>query len=385
MMFIIPSELQTDKPKRLTMIAESWGTMKLAWYALSVVTPHVFIDTTGCAFTFFVAKLLAGCKVATYVHYPTISTEMLSMVWERRPSYNNNTQIATNPIVTCVKLVYYIIFAIWYGIVGSLADLTMVNSSWTQGHIQYLWKLAGKINIVFPPVDTNSLQDLPITKRENMVLSIGQFRPEKDHTLQLQSFAKMLDMYDGAMRKAGVKLVLIGSCRGEDDQERVDQLQKLARELNIQDDVQFVLNQPYAVLKDYFRRASVGIHTMWNEHFGIGVVEMMAAGLVTVAHDSGGPKSDIILKPWDFKNMETLDDSDQPTGCLASNVDEYATAMYEILKRDVSSKDIVSIRENGRKSAERFSDEVFMDSFKETVLSSRLFKNKPRLVFAWNS
>lgn len=26
---------------------------------------------------------------------------------------------------------------------------------------------------------------------------------------------------------------------------------------------------------------------MWNEHFGIGVVEMMAAGLAVVAHDSG--------------------------------------------------------------------------------------------------
>ena len=91
------------------MIAESWGTMKLAWHALNAVPPHVYIDTTGCAFTFFVARVLAGCKVATYVHYPTISTDMLSMVWERRPTYNNNTQIASNPLVTCVKLVYYTI------------------------------------------------------------------------------------------------------------------------------------------------------------------------------------------------------------------------------------------------------------------------------------
>jgi hypothetical protein len=28
----------------------------------------------------------------------------------------------------------------------------------------------------------------------------------------------------------------------------------------------------------------LGIHTMWNEHFGIGIVEMMAAGLLTIAH-----------------------------------------------------------------------------------------------------
>jgi len=33
---------------------------------------------------------------------------------------------------------------------------------------------------------------------------------------------------------------------------------------------------------------------MWNEHFGISIVEMMAAGLVVVAHKSGGPLMDII-------------------------------------------------------------------------------------------
>jgi hypothetical protein len=34
---------------------------------------------------------------------------------------------------------------------------------------------------------------------------------------------------------------------------------------------------------------------MWNEHFGIGVVELMAAGVVTIAHNSGGPKMDIVV------------------------------------------------------------------------------------------
>mmetsp|Transcript_15604 Transcript_15604/g.34072 ORF Transcript_15604/g.34072 Transcript_15604/m.34072 type:complete len:561 (+) Transcript_15604:136-1818(+) len=369
-----------NKPKRLTMVAETWGTMKLAWYALSVVTPHVYIDTTGCAFTFVVAKILAGCKVATYVHYPTISTDMLSLVWQRRPSYNNNSQITTNPFITYAKLFYYAAFAICYGFVGSLADLTMVNSSWTKGHIQYLWKFAGEIHVVFPPVNTKSLKDLSTTGRENIIISIGQFRPEKDHTLQLQSFAKLLEMHDGAMKKAGVKLYLIGSCRGEDDQERVDQLQKLARELGVQGHVSFVLNQPHSVLKDYFRRASVGIHTMWNEHFGIGVVEMMSAGLVTVAHKSGGPKSDIILRPWDFEKLSTLG-SDKPTGCLASTAEEYARAQFEVLKKDPLSDEILQIREDGRISAGRFSDEVFMDSFKETVLP--LFRNRPRLIFFW--
>lgn len=357
-----------QKSKRFTMMAESLGTMRLAWCALSAVTPHVFFDTTGCAFTFFVARILAGCKVGAYVHYPTISTDMLSLVWKRRPTYNNDAKVAANPMVTCAKLVYYVVFAFLYGLVGSLANLVMVNSSWTKNHIQSLWKLSGQVQVVFPPVDTKSLKVLPLVDRENMILSIGQFRPEKDHRLQLLSFAKLLENEE--LRKSDVKLVLIGSCRGEDDRQLVDQLQKLARELNIQNHVEFVLNQPYSVLKDYFGRASIGIHTMWNEHFGIGVVEMMAAGLVTIAHESGGPESDIIQSPW---NEKTLDYSNC-TGCLASNIEQYAALMTRIIEDGSSSDLAMKIRENGRKHAEQFSDEVFMNAFKGALLSSSLLK-----------
>ncbi|KAL3822001.1 hypothetical protein ACHAXA_002987 [Cyclostephanos tholiformis] len=371
-----------DEPKRLTMIMESWGTTKLAYRALGIVNPHVYIDTTGCAFTFPIAKYLRGCRILTYVHYPTMSVDMLSLVRERRPSYNNVSNIASNSLMSRLKLAYYAAFAVCYGIVGGLSDLTMANSNWTKGHLERLWKLAGKIRVVFPPVDTASVNDFPIEGRENMIISIGQFRPEKDHALQLRSFAMLLDIHNGAMRDVGVTLVLIGSCRGVGDMQRVDELRELARELNVEDRVKFVLNQPYSVVKDYLHRASVGIHTMWNEYFGIGVVEMMAAGLVTIAHNSGGPKSDIILRPWDFDvdyGSTSLfgGGGDMPTGCLATTSDEYAATMYEILKRDgLLDETIKGVREAGRKSAERFSDEEFLDSFKETVLSSSLFESE---------
>lgn len=44
----------------------------------------------------------------------------------------------------------------------------------------------------------------------------------------------------------------------------------------------------------YFEQSLIGIHTMEAEHFGISVVEMLAGGLVVVAHNSAGPKEDII-------------------------------------------------------------------------------------------
>ena len=47
-------------------------------------------------------------------------------------------------------------------------------------------------------------------------------------------------------------------------------------------------NVSYERLRSLYAYSAIGLHTMWNEHFGTSVVEM-AAGLVTVAHNSGGP------------------------------------------------------------------------------------------------
>lgn len=69
----LPKKKDPSTFKRFTLVAESIDTIKLAWYALNQYTPDIFIDTTGCAFTYLIAKL-AGCKIVAYVHYPTVST-----------------------------------------------------------------------------------------------------------------------------------------------------------------------------------------------------------------------------------------------------------------------------------------------------------------------
>jgi alpha-1,2-mannosyltransferase len=58
---------------RFTMLGQSLGSVIYAWNALRLYNPDVFVDTTGYAFTFLVAKLLADCQVGCYVHYPTIT------------------------------------------------------------------------------------------------------------------------------------------------------------------------------------------------------------------------------------------------------------------------------------------------------------------------
>ena len=49
-------------------------------------------------------------------------------------------------------------------------------------------------------------------------------------------------------------------------------------QLNVSDCVEFRVNVAFEDLKAELAQASVGLHTMWNEHFGIALVELMAAG-----------------------------------------------------------------------------------------------------------
>ena len=57
--------------------------MLLGLEALCHFLPDVFIDSMGYAFVLPMARWLGGCRVGCYVHYPTISTDMLSRVENR--------------------------------------------------------------------------------------------------------------------------------------------------------------------------------------------------------------------------------------------------------------------------------------------------------------
>jgi len=190
-----------------------------------------------------------------------------------------------------------------------------------------------------------------MTQRIQSIVSVAQFRPEKDHPLQIKAFARFINNQPAASHSS-FRLVLVGSCRNAEDEMRVEALRHLAHELKVEELVEFRLNVSFEGLKRSLAEATIGLHTMWNEHFGIGVVECMAAGTLILAHDSGGPKLDIVI---DFER--------QRTGYLASHEESYAAAMDSIFR--LSEKERDEIRENARRSVARFSDEEFERKFVE--------------------
>jgi len=95
----------------------------------------------------------------------------------------------------------------------------------TENALSPVWLNSGKCSseshsVPFPAVSLTLLMDI---------------RPEKDHMLQLQSFAKLLannpSFRDGEKKTC---LVLIGSSRNEGDENRIQSLRMAAKELDIE-------------------------------------------------------------------------------------------------------------------------------------------------------
>ena len=107
---------------------------------------------------------------------------------------------------------------------------------------------------------------------------------------------------------------------------------------------------------------------MTDEHFGIGVVECMASGLITIAHNSAGPKMDIVVP---YKG--------QKSGFLAETEEEYSNCFYTVYKMNEQQRKV--IRDAARQQVKKFSQQefnkTFIEIFEELCLNKHL-KNIPK-------
>lgn len=345
----------------MTLLGQSLGSLIVAFDAFNLLVPDIYIDTMGYAFTIALAKFLfPSVPTGAYVHYPTISTDMLSSLDDDTGVKGLNSGAGAG-WKGAVKKKYWHLFARIYGWVGSKVDVVMTNSSWTSAHINSLWgpsrkKLEHKTaSVVFPPtavselhssIEVNSTTE---STRHPSILYIAQFRPEKNHALILRAFARFVNESRSNTTSAAAtpKLILIGSVRhSSPDETHIYHLRLLAHELHIRDHTTFLCDASWPTILSHLRTSSIGTNAMWSEHFGIGVVEYQAAGLISVVHDSGGPREDIVI-----------DLGDGATGFRASTEEEFAAAFEAALA--LPEQERVAMRVRARKSALRFTEEEF--------------------------
>jgi glycosyltransferase involved in cell wall biosynthesis len=288
-------------------------------------------------------------------------------------------------------------------------------------------------SLVYPPCPVQHLlssSSLDLIRSPH-IISVGQFRPEKDHELQLRAFAAFISSDYIRSRKSQAdlmksnrqwksvdsgsssfslfqsnhtpsafqfdgrtKLFLIGGCRDAVDQARVAHLKSVAHTLGIEDSVEFLVNVDNTTLSLYLSTSLVCLHSMWNEHFGISCVESMASGTILIAHNSGGPRQDIVLPENGMTSLSafhfffrvttleimSIDKAGIETGYLASTPEEYAQHMQTIFESyyppltnastsswSAKHQHLQAVRAAARRRSQMFSDENFANSFLQTV------------------
>ncbi|KAF9265198.1 mannosyltransferase [Marasmius fiardii PR-910] len=390
--------LDTKTWPYFTLLGQSIGSMYLAWDGMKQLIPDLYIDTTGYAFTFHVVSWVAHVPVGAYINHPTISTDILDAFEHRkRWSRTNSDTISSSYILSSLKSIYYRLFIHYYSLSLRSADFVMVNSSVTKKYVDsvlhytdpfidfmhlcnptllILYFLAthtkgtpgstDSSQIVYPGGDTVKLAELPLTNRERVVVSVGQFRREEDHAMQLYALHELDKMYPEygltAGNKTAVKLVLIGGCKDEEDALRVSELKLMVRELGLQDQVEFIVNASYSEKLKWLGKAGVGIHTAPDDGFGFGVVEYMASGVIPVVHASGGPICDIVV-PYG--------NDSKPTGYHARTTREFSKALHSALSlAGTDPEEDLAIRQRARRSVvERFSLGEFEEGWVRSIRS----------------
>lgn len=99
----------------MTLLGQSLGSLVVGYDAFTLLVPDIFVDTMGYAFAVAFCKLLfPTVPTGAYVHYPTISTDMLQSLDDKTGLKGVNAGAGTG-LKGTLKRKYWLAFARLYG------------------------------------------------------------------------------------------------------------------------------------------------------------------------------------------------------------------------------------------------------------------------------
>jgi len=172
--------------------------------------------------------------------------------------------------------------------------------------------LPRRISIIPPGMDENRYSPVRLEDKRKLqkkygfnshdVLAVGRMAKNKGHDLLIKAMPTLLKIVPDARLIAA-----IGSDDSKRDQKGIEELKKMAEELNIQDKIVWRPYIPDEELGDYYRSAAVFALSSRYEPFGMVAIEAMACGTPSVITVHGGLK-DLI----DFGNQALFADPFRP-------------------------------------------------------------------------
>ena len=234
--------------------------------------------------------LVLGTQDVGYT--PSINASILQYCYF--PEYFSH--LHSNPSSPLWKI-YYQPARFFYRNRANLIHQFLSTSDYTRSFVKKIW--GRDSTTLYPPCPIDLYGSLQAQK-ENLVVTVGRIVPDKRMHL-LVEIARRLPMF---------RFVIVGSVDPKGDA-YFNSLKK-----NAPANVSIVLS-PLRRVRDILAKAKVYVHCMENEHFGITLVEAMAAGCVPVVHDSGGPK-EIVTSNVGYR-WRTLQEATDQVSSLMNN------------------------------------------------------------------
>ena len=191
----------------------------------------------------------------------------------------------------------------------------LTNSTWTAAQIYRVHHIIA--DVVYPPVDVEYFGRVAGSDgREKLVVTVSRFTEEK----------RLDRIVDVAARLRDYTFVLIGSAC-EHSRRVLDEIERRVREHRL-DNVVVETNLPRTRMLEYLRDARFYLHPEFTEHFGIAVVEAMAAGLVPLVYRDGGAWYDVVSRVWDSLGYRAIEEVPEMIRRIDSD-----NSLYEKLRR----------------------------------------------------
>jgi alpha-1,2-mannosyltransferase len=185
------------------------------------------------------------------------------------------------------------------------SNIIFTNSKFTQNAIKKVYPSFDP-QVIYPPVDLQRFSSCLRSKsRDNQVLVISRFSPEK----QLEKAIFI------AKNLKNIKFIIIGNLLTA-NQPYFKHLQKMIQDYGLTSRIKLIPNAAKDEMMNAMSTSMVYLHTMNGEHFGISIVEAMAAGLVPVVPSYGGC-SEIVPREYQYTDIKDASD------CISKNIEQY--------------------------------------------------------------
>jgi len=248
-----------------------------------------------------------------YMHFPDFVPGFEYLYYPDRYMYNTALRIYSRPAELLSRLLISLFKNMEY------KPMILTNSKFSASMMSRFLGVNGLV--VYPPVNVEEY--LPLSRnrdRDNIILVIGRIEPAKNTALVPFIAEKV---------KNG-RFVIIGSIESYGYYKHIV---RLIKSLKVEDRVRILPNASEWQKIELLRRAKVYLHPMKYEHFGISVVEAMAAGLIPVVHRSGGPWTDIVeFGKYGFG----FRDEDEATSIIENTLELKGTELENLQSRIVT-------------------------------------------------